>query len=207
MAKKVLKFGGTSVGTFERSLHVAKIIKKEHDASNEIIAVVSAMSGKTNELLKEVGIPYGKINITLSSQSPPCLTKHGIDHIQILFSPDNGNKFLPISKIASGGELSRIMLAIKTVLTSLDTVEILIFDEIDTGISGAIAEIVGKKLNALGKRHQTLCVTHLAQIAAYADHHYLDSKYQNTKGCVEYQAYAFRIKYHTIKKTTKDTSY
>ena len=83
-----------------------------------------------------------------------------------------------LSKIASGGELSRIMLAIKTVLTSLDTVEILIFDEIDTGISGAIAEIVGQKLHALGNRHQTLCVTHLAQIAAYADHHFFVSKYQ-----------------------------
>jgi DNA repair protein RecN (Recombination protein N) len=79
-------------------------------------------------------------------------------------------------KVASGGELSRIMLALKTVLTSLDTVEILIFDEIDTGISGAIAEIVGQKLHSLGVRHQTLCVTHLPQIVAFAEHHYLVSK-------------------------------
>ena len=103
----------------------------------------------------------------------------GIDEVKFLMSVNPGQEMRNLSKIASGGELSRIMLAIKTVLTSLDTVEILIFDEIDTGISGAIAEIVGKKLHALGKRHQTLCVTHLAQIAAYADHHYLVKKYQN----------------------------
>ena len=80
-------------------------------------------------------------------------------------------------KVASGGELSRIMLALKTVLTSLDSVEILIFDEVDTGISGGIAEIVGQKLHSLGERHQTLCVTHLPQIAAFAEHHYFVSKH------------------------------
>jgi len=105
-------------------------------------------------------------------------TSKGIDDVKFFLSVNPGQEMKSLSKIASGGELSRIMLAVKTVLTSLDTVEILIFDEIDTGISGAIAEIVGQKLHALGKRHQTLCVTHLAQIAAYADHHYFVSKYQ-----------------------------
>ena len=102
----------------------------------------------------------------------------GIDDVKFLLSVNPGQEMKSLSKIASGGELSRIMLAIKTILTSHDTIEILIFDEIDTGISGAIAEIVGKKLHALGKRHQTLCVTHLAQIAAYADHHFFVSKHQ-----------------------------
>ena len=68
------------------------------------------------------------------------------------------------------------MLALKTVLTSLDSVEILIFDEVDSGISGGVAEIVGQKLRQLGSRHQTLCVTHLPQIAAFAEHHFLVSK-------------------------------
>ena len=119
------------------------------------------------------------INSKANLDSEDSFSFKGIDEVKFLMSVNPGQEIRNLSKIASGGELSRIMLAIKTVLTSLDTVEILIFDEIDTGISGAIAEIVGKKLHALGKRHQTLCVTHLAQIAAYADHHYLVKKYQN----------------------------
>ena len=87
-----------------------------------------------------------------------------------------GQDMRSLVKVASGGELSRIMLALKTVLTSLDSVEILIFDEVDTGISGGIAEIVGQKLHSLGERHQTLCITHLPQIAAFAEHHYFVSK-------------------------------
>ena len=117
------------------------------------------------------------ISTSFSGDEESCSSK-GIDEVKFLMSVNPGQEKRSLSKIASGGELSRIMLAIKTDLTSLDTVEILIFDEIDTGISGAIAEIVGSKLNALGKRHQTLCITHLAQIAAFADHHYLVTKYQ-----------------------------
>ena len=101
----------------------------------------------------------------------------GIDQVVFMLSVNPGQEIRSLVKVASGGELSRIMLALKTVLTSLDTVEILIFDEIDTGISGGIAEIVGQKLHSLSGRHQTLCVTHLPQIVAFADHHYLVSKH------------------------------
>ncbi len=104
-------------------------------------------------------------------------TSTGIDQVEFMLSVNPGQEIRSLVKVASGGELSRIMLALKTVLTSLDTVEILIFDEIDTGISGAIAEIVGKKLHSLGERHQTLCVTHLPQIVAFAEHHFLVSKH------------------------------
>jgi len=102
----------------------------------------------------------------------------GIDDVKFLLTVNPGQEMRSLAKIASGGELSRIMLAVKTVLTSIDMVEILIFDEIDTGISGAIAYIVGQKLHFLGKRHQTICITHLPQIAAFADHHFLVSKHQ-----------------------------
>jgi len=106
-----------------------------------------------------------------------CSSK-GIDDVKFLLNVNPGQEMRSLAKIASGGELSRIMLAIKTVLTSMDMVEILIFDEIDTGISGAVAQIVGQKLHSLGKRHQTICITHLPQIAAFADHHLLVSKHQ-----------------------------
>ena len=103
-------------------------------------------------------------------------TEKGIDKVEFLLSVNPGQDLRSLAKVASGGELSRIMLALKTVLSSIDSVEILIFDEVDSGISGGIAEIVGKKLLKLGERHQALCVTHLPQIAAFAEHHYLVSK-------------------------------
>ena len=115
------------------------------------------------------------ISASLTAEEDSC-TSTGIDRVEFLLTVNPGQEMRSLVKVASGGELSRIMLALKTVLTSLDTVEILIFDEIDTGISGAIAEIVGQKLHSLGVRHQTLCVTHLPQIVAFAEHHYLVSK-------------------------------
>lgn len=101
----------------------------------------------------------------------------GCDKIQFLVSANKGEPPKPLSKIASGGELSRIMLAIKTVLTGKDKVDTLIFDEVDTGISGAAANKVGQKLKQVSRNRQVLCITHLAQIAALADHQLLISKH------------------------------
>lgn len=104
------------------------------------------------------------------------LNSRGIDKLEFLISTNPGEKPKPVSKIASGGELSRMMLAIKTVLSRADFVETLIFDEIDTGISGSAADRVGKKLSQLSADSQVLCVTHQAQIAAFADNHLFISK-------------------------------
>ena len=104
------------------------------------------------------------------------MNARGIDRIEFLISTNPGEEPKPVSKIASGGELSRMMLAIKTVLSKADFVETLIFDEIDTGISGSAAGKVGKKLAQLSCDSQILCVTHQAQIAAFADRHLLISK-------------------------------
>ena len=95
---------------------------------------------------------------------------------EFLISTNPGEPPKPLIKIASGGELSRIMLAIKTVLSGADAVETLIFDEIDSGISGNAAQKVGVKLQHIARDKQVICVTHLAQIAALADSHYLISK-------------------------------
>ena len=100
----------------------------------------------------------------------------GTDKVELLISANPGEAPKPVAKIASGGELSRMMLAIKTVLAENDTVGTLIFDEIDTGISGSAAEKVGLKLKEAAKTSQVLCVTHQAQIAALADSHYLIKK-------------------------------
>ncbi len=104
------------------------------------------------------------------------LSSEGIDKAELLISANPGEAPRPVAKIASGGELSRMMLAIKTVLAATDDVDTLIFDEVDTGISGSAAEKVGLKLKEVSKDSQVLCVTHQAQIAALADHHYLIEK-------------------------------
>ena len=104
------------------------------------------------------------------------MNSRGIDKLEFLISTNPGEDPKPVSKIASGGELSRMMLAIKTVLSRADFVETLIFDEIDTGISGSAADRVGRKLSQLSKDAQILCVTHQAQIAAFADNHLFISK-------------------------------
>lgn len=104
------------------------------------------------------------------------LYENGIDNIEFLLSANAGEEPKPLSKIASGGELSRIMLAIKCVLSEFDDIDTLIFDEIDSGVSGRAALKIAAKMKELSKTHQVICVTHLAQIAAFADEHKLISK-------------------------------
>lgn len=103
-------------------------------------------------------------------------TENGADEVEFMISLNPGEKKKPLGAVASGGELSRIMLAVKAALADKDEVETLIFDEIDTGISGRTAQKVSEKMALLGKRHQVICITHLAQIAAMADAHYLIEK-------------------------------
>lgn len=103
-------------------------------------------------------------------------TANGYDDAEFMISTNPGEPVRPLGKVASGGELSRIMLAIKTVLADQDEVETLIFDEIDSGISGRTAQMVSEKMNLLGRTHQIICITHLPQIAAMADAHYLIEK-------------------------------
>ena len=102
--------------------------------------------------------------------------KDGIDDIEFQISLNQGQPVKPLAEVASGGELSRIMLAIKAVMADQDEIETLIFDEIDVGISGRTAQKVSEKMALIGREHQVICITHLAQIAAMADHHYLIEK-------------------------------
>ncbi len=103
-------------------------------------------------------------------------TENGTDEVEFMISTNPGEPLKPLGKVASGGELSRIMLAIKTVLAENDHIETLIFDEIDSGISGRTAQMVSEKMNELGRSHQIICITHLPQIAAMADEHFLIEK-------------------------------
>lgn len=104
------------------------------------------------------------------------LTVKGMDNIEFLISANLGEEPRPMAKIASGGELSRIMLALKNVIANKDSIDTLIFDEIDTGVSGIAAQKIGMKLSSISRFRQVLCVTHLAQIAVMADNHILIEK-------------------------------
>ncbi len=125
-----------------------------------------------NEILF-LDMPDVEIKVT---QNKTELSETGQDNMEILISANPGEMPKPVAKIASGGELSRMMLAIKTVLASSDLIDTLIFDEVDTGVSGSAAQKVGMKLKEVSKSRQVICVTHQAQIAALADSHFLISK-------------------------------
>ena len=101
----------------------------------------------------------------------------GIDQVEFLISPNPGEPLRPLARIASGGELSRIMLAMKTILADSENIDTLIFDEVDTGVSGRTAQAIAEKLNLVSNRRQVLCVTHLPQVASMADHHLQIVKY------------------------------
>ncbi len=106
------------------------------------------------------------------------ITQNGYDSVEFLISANPGEPMKPLAKIASGGEVSRIMLSIKSALADIDGIPTMIFDEIDTGISGAVARAAGEKMYALSRGHQIICITHQAQIASLADHHYHVTKLQ-----------------------------
>ena len=111
--------------------------------------------------------------IPLEDGSRVRFTRTGIDQVEFLIAPNPGEGLKPLVKIASGGETSRLMLALKNVLAGADTIPVLIFDEIDQGIGGRVGAVVGEKLWQLGaSHHQVLCVTHLAQLAAYGNQHF-----------------------------------
>ena len=95
-----------------------------------------------------------------------------MDDVEFLIAPNVGSEARPISRVASGGEISRIMLALKTVLVQVDEIPTLLFDEIDSGIGGKVADVVGRKLKELSEFAQVICITHLPQIARFADRHF-----------------------------------
>lgn len=133
----------------------------------------SKLEKNVTEALKYLDMPNVKFVAEIKKGR---YTKEGCDELQFLISANTGEPPKPLSRIASGGELSRIMLAIKSVLADKDDVDTLIFDEIDTGISGYAAIKVGQKLRQVSKIRQVLCVTHLAQIAAAAEQQLLIKK-------------------------------
>lgn len=154
-----------------------ELYTKAYNSAKEISAIRERIAeGFRKDVESEMAfLQMPNVRLEISREEVELNTR-GIDKLEFLISTNPGEEPKPVSKIASGGELSRMMLAIKTVLSKADFVETLIFDEIDTGISGSAAGRVGKKLKQLSADCQVLCVTHQAQIAAFADNHLFISK-------------------------------
>lgn len=134
----------------------------------------AALSGQVREALSQLN--FMDVVFEIEFRQTPDYTAGGTDETEFLISTNPGEAPKPLGKVASGGELSRIMLALKTILAENDSIDTMIFDEIDTGISGRTAQMVAEKMNVIGRKHQVICITHLPQIAAMADHHYLIEK-------------------------------
>ena len=140
------------------------------------------LSQKINKELSDLEMPNAKFSLFIDFNTENKFTENGLDDVEFLISTNIGDDAKPLIKIASGGEISRIMLAIKTVLADSDKVPVLIFDEIDTGISGKAAKSVGEKIKIISKNHQVLCVTHQPSIAAKGDYnYYINKKVKNDK--------------------------
>ena len=132
------------------------------------------LAAETTLRMQELSMAGADFHIALLPGEPGA---HGLEHIQYQVAANKGNPLRPLNKVASGGELARISLALQVVTSQYAPVPTLIFDEVDTGIGGGVAETVGKALRALGKRHQVLAVTHLPQVAACGEHHWQVKKH------------------------------
>ena len=154
-----------------------KLIEKAQALTKSRLAAAKQLETQVCEILKYLNMPNVVFKVNTQNGR---YTKNGCDIVEFLISANSGESVKPLAKIASGGELSRTMLAIKSALLDKDSVDSMIFDEIDSGISGFAAEKVGNQLKRVSTERQVICVTHLAQIAAKADNHLLIEK--NTSG-------------------------
>ncbi|MFH0730803.1 MAG: DNA repair protein RecN [Pseudomonadota bacterium] len=166
----------------------AQICEMAQTLSNKRMEVAKVFAAKVEKELEDVKMVDTVFEVFLRSvpagnQTDPhlvvgdaLLEETGIDRATFMIAPNVGEALKPLSKIASGGELSRVVLALMAIIAETESVGLVVFDEVDAGIGGGVAEMVGKKMVDLAKYHQIICITHLPQIAKFGDHHYLISK-------------------------------
>jgi DNA repair protein RecN (Recombination protein N) len=166
------------------------LLEAAKDLSDRRRRTAKNIEGLIKDILKELAIGKADFSIDIVQETGDDgkhrISSHGMDRIEFLFSANPGEPLKPLTRIVSGGELSRVMLALKSILADVDKVPVLIFDEVDAGIGGKTAESVGKKLDTIADRHQLLCITHLPQIARFGDFHLkVEKKEKNKKVSVE----------------------
>ncbi len=161
-----------------------KLINTEQKKYRELCARISdsrqssafKLAKQITAAMQELGMQGGSFRIELTPLAADKISRHGAETVEFMVSANPGLPVQPLARIASGGELSRISLAIQVILSGAAMVPTLVFDEVDVGIGGTVANTVGQRLRELGKSSQVICVTHLAQVAARADHHFYVSK-------------------------------
>ncbi|RYD55842.1 MAG: DNA repair protein RecN [Sphingobacteriales bacterium] len=154
----------------EQEVQQKQLFAEAEKLSSQRKAVAPQIESKVNELLALVGMPNARFRISLETLQVPALS--GMDDVQFLLDANKSGQFLPIHKAASGGEMSRIMLSIKSLTAKAMHLPTLIFDEVDTGISGEAARQVGVLLRSLAEYHQVICITHQPQVAARGSRHF-----------------------------------
>lgn len=170
--------------------HLQMMMEEHHNAEEKVKRIGSELTEirkKQAKSLEEkikkslLGLNFADVQFEIQVRPMEAYSLEGMDDVEFMVSLNPGEKLKSLSEVASGGELSRIMLAIKTTMASKEDTETLIFDEVDTGISGRTAQMVSEKISLLSCDHQVICITHLAQIASMADAHYLIEKgvYEN----------------------------
>lgn len=177
-AQKFIESNADGNNKKEKLAELIKILEKEvllraEDLSKKRILSAKKLDVAVDSILASLGMPGTKFTVSIKQKEGNDTVQrcgpYGKDDIEFLISANPGNPPMPLAKIASGGELSRVMLALKTIFAKADTVETLVFDEIDTGIGGEVAVAVGAHIKNLSKNRQIFCITHLASIAVYAD--------------------------------------
>ena len=184
----MLAFREVAARELERLEHHEEIVAAEErrvaELRSELLARAGALSearraaaGRLAALIQRevraLGMERGRLEIAIDPAGPDEVTARGLDRVELRFSANPGEELRPLARIASGGELSRTMLAVQAVLAAADRIPTMVFDEVDAGIGGHVASVVADKLAAAAAGRQVLCVTHLPQIAARAQHHFL----------------------------------
>jgi DNA repair protein RecN (Recombination protein N) len=163
----------TSLGKLQENLEQARLtyLKVAEDISRRREVSAKKLARTVSDEMQELGMPGGKFEVSLTPLPEGETSAQGLERVEFLVSANPGQPARPLAKVASGGELSRISLALQVMLAGTGRIPTLIFDEVDVGIGGRVAEVVGRKLRALGQARQVLCITHLAQVAAQGEQH------------------------------------
>ncbi len=185
-AREAMRLRVSSHGDIEGAL--ARLDRQIEEAAREARASAAALRAVREKAAKSLArvasagiaeLGFEKAEFRISITDAPGLGPTGDCGCEFLFSPNVGEAPLPLSRIASSGELARVMLALKAVLADLDSVPVLVFDEVDANVGGEIGSVVGERMAAIARRHQVLCVTHLPQVAAHASSHFVVAKDQS----------------------------
>jgi len=153
-----------------------KYLKLAEDLSGKRHEAASTLSAAVSDAMHGLGMPGGEFDVRLSALAAKDARSHGLDDIAFLLTANPGQPMMPLSKVASGGELSRMSLAIQVIASDASAIPTMVFDEVDSGVGGGVAEMVGHRLAELGRSRQVLCVTHLPQVASLAAEHFRVSK-------------------------------